>query len=102
MWPVDLERSATLLGNHTLNGFKPLNAYRPCTSSHDRRVERGPGRQPTDTVRRHPPVMVSWPNTLFPGNRFDAFAAVDLRVALIVKAEAVEGADSCAPDPGHR
>jgi len=92
--PLTWNDHQTLLSNHQLNEFKPLmtridsakvqamiDASKEdlATSQTDTGAPAGNGELAKDP--------------LSPEIDFDAFAAVDLRVALIVKAEAVEGAD---------
>ncbi|WP_028695355.1 methionine--tRNA ligase [Pseudomonas cremoricolorata] len=92
--PLRWEDSATRLENHTLNAFKPLMS----------RIE--PGKVDAMIAASKQDLAATQSEAQAPaGNgeltkeplaaeiEFDTFAAVDLRVALIVKAEAVEGAD---------
>ncbi|WP_213875051.1 methionine--tRNA ligase [Pseudomonas sp. dw_358] len=83
----------TQLGNHQLNAFKPLMT----------RIDPVKVQAITDASREDLAASQAAPVAVGNGELakdplsaeidFDAFAAVDLRVALIVKAEPVEGAD---------
>ncbi|SDB66534.1 methionyl-tRNA synthetase [Pseudomonas sp. NFACC23-1] len=92
--PLTWNDQQTLLSNHQLNAFKPLMT----------RIDATKVQAMTDASKED--LAASQTDTgapagngelakdpLSPEIDFDAFAAVDLRVALIVKAEAVEGAD---------
>ncbi|ROM74736.1 methionine--tRNA ligase [Pseudomonas brassicacearum] len=92
--PLTWNDHQTLLSNHQLNAFKPLMT----------RIDAVKVQAMTDASKED--LTASQTDTggptgngelakdpLSPEIDFDAFAAVDLRVALIVKAEAVEGAD---------
>nr|BFE94804.1 hypothetical protein GCM10020185_53400 [Pseudomonas brassicacearum subsp. brassicacearum] len=92
--PLTWNDHQTLLSNHQLNAFKPLMT----------RIDATKVQAMTDASKED--LAASQTDTgapagngelakdpLSPEIDFDAFAAVDLRVALIVKAEAVEGAD---------
>ncbi|VVN99266.1 methionine--tRNA ligase [Pseudomonas fluorescens] len=94
--PLTWNDHATLLGNHQLNEFKPLMT----------RIDPVKVQAMTDASKED--LTASQTDTgdaaaqgngelakdpLSPEIEFDTFAAVDLRVALILKAEAVEGAD---------
>ncbi|WP_207281166.1 methionine--tRNA ligase [Pseudomonas sp. FW300-N2F2] len=92
--PLTWNDHQTLLSNHQLNAFKPLMTRIDATkvqamidaSKEDLAASQTDTGGPTGNgeLTKDP---------LSPEIDFDAFAAVDLRVALIVKAEAVEGAD---------
>lgn len=94
--PLTWNDHATLLANHQLNEFKPLmTRIDPVKvqAMTDASKEDLAASQ-TDTGNAAPQgngELVKDP--LSAEIEFDAFAAVDLRVALILKAEAVEGAD---------
>ncbi|WHS59139.1 methionine--tRNA ligase [Pseudomonas sp. G2-4] len=92
--PLTWNDHQTLLSNHQLNEFKPLMT----------RIDAVKVQAMTDASKED--LTASQTDTggpagngelikdpLSPEIDFDAFAAIDLRVALIVKAEAVEGAD---------
>ncbi|WLH13950.1 methionine--tRNA ligase [Pseudomonas hefeiensis] len=92
--PLTWDDHQTLLSNHQLNEFKPLMT----------RIDATKVQAMTDASKED--LAASQTDTgapagngelakdpLSPEIDFDAFAAIDLRVALIVKAEAVEGAD---------
>ena len=94
--PLTWNDHATLLANHQLNEFKPLMT----------RIDPIKVQAMTDASKEDLAASQTDTGTAAPqGNgelakdplsaeiEFDAFAAVDLRVALILKAEAVEGAD---------
>ncbi|BBP79071.1 MULTISPECIES: methionine--tRNA ligase [Pseudomonas] len=94
--PLTWNDHATLLGNHQLNEFKPLMT----------RIDPVKVQAMTDASKEDLAASQTDTGSAAPqGNGeltkdplsaeidFDTFAAVDLRVALIVKAEAVEGAD---------
>ncbi|QHD02931.1 methionine--tRNA ligase [Pseudomonas sp. S04] len=94
--PLTWNDHATLLANHQLNEFKPLMT----------RIDPVKVQAMTDASKEDLAASQTDTGTAAPqGNgelakdplsaeiEFDAFAAVDLRVALILKAEAVEGAD---------
>jgi len=94
--PLTWNDHATLLSNHQLNEFKPLMTridpvkVQAMTDASKEDLTASA----TDTGAAAPTgngELVKEP--LSPEIEFDAFAAVDLRVALILKAEAVEGAD---------
>ncbi|MBK5416031.1 methionine--tRNA ligase [Pseudomonas sp. TH31] len=94
--PLTWNDHATLLSNHQLNEFKPLMTridpvkVQAMTDASKEDLTASA----TDTGETAPAgngELVKEP--LSPEIEFDAFAAVDLRVALILKAEAVEGAD---------
>ncbi|ATE79413.1 MULTISPECIES: methionine--tRNA ligase [Pseudomonas] len=95
--PLTWNDHATLLNNHQLNEFKPLmTRIDPVKvqAMTDASKEDLTASQ-TDTGEAAAPQgngeLAKDP--LSPEIEFDTFAAVDLRVALILKAEAVEGAD---------
>ena len=79
---------ATFLGEHTINRFKPLLA-RMERADLDRIIEENkePDADPNDTGEAEADPRST------PTIDIDAFAAIDLRVARITAAEAVEGAD---------
>ena len=92
--PLTWDDHRTLLSNHQLNEFKPLMT----------RIDATKVQAMTDASKED--LAASQTDTgapagngelakdpLSPEIDFDAFAAIDLRVALILKAEAVEGAD---------
>ncbi|WP_248746262.1 methionine--tRNA ligase [Pseudomonas sp. MWU12-2037] len=94
--PLTWNDHATLLANHQLNEFKPLMT----------RIDPVKVQAMTDASKEDLTASQTDTGSAAPqGNGelakdplsaeidFDAFAAVDLRVALILKAEAVEGAD---------
>ena len=94
--PLTWNDHATLLANHQLNEFKPLMT----------RIDPVKVQAMTDASKEDLAASQTDTGSAAPqGNgelakdplsaeiEFDAFAAVDLRVALILKAEAVEGAD---------
>lgn len=94
--PLTWDDHATLLSNHQLNAFKPLMT----------RIDPVKVQAMTDASKEDLAASQTDTGSAAPkGNGelvkeplaaeidFDAFAAVDLRVALILKAEAVEGAD---------
>lgn len=90
--PLTWADAATRLENHSLNTFKPLmSRIEPAkveamiaASKEDLAVAQSPVPSGNGELSKEP---------LSAEIEFDAFAAVDLRVALILKAEAVEGAD---------
>ena len=89
--PLKWDDHATLLADHQLNPFKPL-----MTRIEPARIEAmveasRESLAATDTGPAGNGELVADP--LAEQIEFDAFAAVDLRVALILKAEPVEGAD---------
>ncbi|NWA01531.1 methionine--tRNA ligase [Pseudomonas gingeri] len=94
--PLTWNDHATLLGNHQLNEFKPL-----MTRIDPVKVQAMTDASKEDLVASQTDTGSAAPqgngelakDPLSAEIDFDAFAAVDLRVALIVKAEAVEGAD---------
>lgn len=94
--PLTWNDHATLLSNHQLNEFKPLMT----------RIDPVKVQAMTDASKEDLVASQTDTGSAAPAGNgelakdpisaeidFDAFAAVDLRVALIVKAEAVEGAD---------
>ncbi len=94
--PLTWDDHRVLLANHQLNAFKPLMTridpvkVQAMTNASKEDL----AASQTDTGAQAPQgngELVKEP--LAAEIDFDAFAAVDLRVALIVKAEAVEGAD---------
>ena len=94
--PLTWNDHATLLGNHQLNEFKPLMTridpvkVQAMTDASKEDLEASK----TDTGEAAPAGNGELAkDPLSAEIDFDAFAAVDLRVALILKAEAVEGAD---------
>ncbi|MFC6335784.1 methionine--tRNA ligase [Pseudomonas sp. CCM 7891] len=94
--PLTWNDHATLLGNHQLNEFKPLMTridpvkVQAMSDASKEDLEASK----TDTGEAAPAGNGELAkDPLSPEIDFDAFAAVDLRVALILKAEAVEGAD---------
>ncbi|WP_030142520.1 methionine--tRNA ligase [Pseudomonas fluorescens] len=92
--PLTWTDHQTLLSNHQLNEFKPLMTRIDATKVQamiDASKEDLAASQ-TDTGGPSGNGELA-KDPLSPEIDFDAFAAVDLRVALIVKAEAVEGAD---------
>ncbi|QHA84141.1 methionine--tRNA ligase [Pseudomonas mediterranea] len=92
--PLTWNDHQTLLSNHQLNEFKPL-----MTRIDAAKVQAMTDASKEDLVASQTDTGAATGNgelvkdPLSPEIEFDAFAAVDLRVALIVKAEAVEGAD---------
>ncbi|NMZ94110.1 methionine--tRNA ligase [Pseudomonas panacis] len=94
--PLTWNDHATLLSNHQLNEFKPL-----MTRIDPVKVQAMTDASKEDLAASQTDTGESKPagngelakDPLSPEIDFDAFAAVDLRVALIIKAEAVEGAD---------
>ena len=94
--PLSWNDHTTLLGNHQLNAFKPL-----MTRIDPVKVQAMTDASKEDLVASQTDTGQSTPagngelakDPISPEIDFDAFAAVDLRVALIIKAEAVEGAD---------
>ena len=94
--PLSWNDHTTLLGNHQLNAFKPL-----MTRIDPVKVQAMTDASKEDLVASQTDTGQSAPagngelakDPISPEIDFDAFAAVDLRVALIIKAEAVEGAD---------
>ncbi|MCQ6257836.1 methionine--tRNA ligase [Pseudomonas sp. Q11] len=92
--PLTWDDHRTLLSNHQLNEFKPLMTRIDATKVQamiDASKEDLAASQ-TDTGAPAGNGELA-KDPLSPEIDFDAFAAIDLRVALIVKAEAVEGAD---------
>ncbi|MFC6297698.1 methionine--tRNA ligase [Pseudomonas sp. CCM 7893] len=94
--PLTWNDHATLLSNHQLNEFKPLMTridpvkVQAMTDASKEDLEASK----TDTGEAAPTGNGELAkDPLSAEIDFDAFAAVDLRVALILKAEAVEGAD---------
>ncbi|QJI30751.1 methionine--tRNA ligase [Pseudomonas sp. ADAK18] len=94
--PLTWNDHATLLSNHQLNEFKPLMTridpvkVQAMTDASKEDLEASK----TDTGETAPAGNGELAkDPLSAEIDFDAFAAVDLRVALILKAEAVEGAD---------
>lgn len=91
--PLRWDDHRTLLANHQLNAFKPLMT----------RIDPVKVQAVTDASREDLAATQAAPAPVGNGELqkdplsaeidFDAFAAIDLRVALIVKAEHVEGAD---------
>ena len=94
--PLTWNDHATLLANHQLNEFKPLMT----------RIDPVKVQAMTDASKEDLAASQTDTGSAAPAGNgelakdpisaeidFDAFAAVDLRVALILKAEAVEGAD---------
>ncbi|MFO2462484.1 methionine--tRNA ligase [Pseudomonas sp. 15FMM2] len=94
--PLTWNDHATLLADHQLNEFKPLmTRIDPVKvqAMSDASKEDLAASQ-TDTGQAAPAGNGELAkDPLSPEIEFDTFAAVDLRVALILKAEAVEGAD---------
>ncbi|KHK64196.1 methionine--tRNA ligase [Pseudomonas frederiksbergensis] len=92
--PLTWNDHQTLLSNHQLNEFKPL-----MTRIDSAKVQAMIDASKEDLAASQTDTGAPAGNgelakdPLSPEIDFDAFAAVDLRVALIVKAEAVEGAD---------
>ncbi|MDO7897163.1 methionine--tRNA ligase [Pseudomonas citrulli] len=92
--PLTWNDHQTLLSNHQLNAFKPL-----MTRIDSAKVQAMIDASKEDLAASQTDTGAPAGNgelakdPLSPEIDFDAFAAVDLRVALIVKAEAVEGAD---------
>ncbi|MCE0461879.1 MULTISPECIES: methionine--tRNA ligase [Pseudomonas] len=92
--PLTWNDHQTLLSNHQLNEFKPL-----MTRIDAAKVQAMIDASKEDLVASQTDTGAPAGNgelakdPLSPEIDFDTFAAVDLRVALIVKAEAVEGAD---------
>jgi methionyl-tRNA synthetase len=91
--PLTWNDHETLLGNHQLNPFTalmtridPAKVEAMTAASREDLVEAA-----TDTAPQGNGELTKDP--LSPETDFDTFAAVDLRVALILKAEHVEGAD---------
>ncbi|MFW9267424.1 methionine--tRNA ligase [Pseudomonas sp. D2-30] len=92
--PLSWNDHQTLLSDHQLNEFKPLMTRIDATKVQamiDASKEDLAASQ-TDTGGPSGNGELA-KDPLSPEIDFDAFAAIDLRVALIVKAEAVEGAD---------
>ena len=90
--PLTRNDHLSRLENHKLNPFKALmNRIEPA------KVEAMVAASKEDLAATQSPVPAGngelTKDPLSPEIEFDTFAAVDLRVALIVKAEAVEGAD---------
>ncbi|WP_409287461.1 methionine--tRNA ligase [Pseudomonas guariconensis] len=90
--PLTWNDHLSRLENHKLNPFKPLmSRIEPA------KVEAMVAASKEDLAATQSPVPAGngelTKDPLSPEIEFDTFAAVDLRVALIVKAEAVEGAD---------
>ncbi|MDM9595520.1 MULTISPECIES: methionine--tRNA ligase [Pseudomonas] len=90
--PLTWNDHLSRLENHKLNPFKALmNRIEPA------KVEAMVAASKEDLAATQSPVPAGngelTKDPLSPEIEFDTFAAVDLRVALIVKAEAVEGAD---------
>ncbi|WP_434569593.1 methionine--tRNA ligase [Pseudomonas sp. Z1-14] len=92
--PLTWNDHQTLLSNHQLNAFKPL-----MTRIDPAKVQAMIDASKEDLAASQTDTGAPAGNgeltkdPLSPEIDFDAFAAIDLRVALIVKAEAVEGAD---------
>ncbi|MCW2101625.1 UNVERIFIED_ORG: methionyl-tRNA synthetase [Pseudomonas psychrophila] len=94
--PFTWNDHSTLLANHQLNAFKPL-----MTRIDPAHVEAMVNASKEDLIASQTDTGTAAPKgngelakePLAAEIEFDAFAAVDLRVALIIKAEAVEGAD---------
>ena len=94
--PLTWNDHATLLSNHQLNEFKPL-----MTRIDPVKVQAMTDASKEDLTASQTDTGEAAPagngelakDPLSPEIEFDTFAAVDLRVALILKAEAVEGAD---------
>ncbi|MQT56582.1 methionine--tRNA ligase [Pseudomonas sp. FSL R10-0399] len=94
--PLTWDDHSTLLANHQLNAFKPL-----MTRIDPAHVEAMVNASKEDLIASQTDTGTAAPKgngeltkePLAAEIEFDAFAAVDLRVALILKAEAVEGAD---------
>jgi len=94
--PLTWNDHATLLSNHQLNEFKPL-----MTRIDPIKVQAMTDASKEDLAASQTDTGEAAPqgngelakDPLSPEIEFDTFAAVDLRVALILKAEAVEGAD---------
>ncbi|WP_309676762.1 methionine--tRNA ligase, partial [Pseudomonas sp.] len=94
--PLTWNDHATLLSNHQLNEFKPL-----MTRIDPVKVQAMSDASKEDLTASATDTGDAAPagngelakDPLSPEIEFDAFAAVDLRVALILKAEHVEGAD---------
>ncbi|KPA99489.1 methionine--tRNA ligase [Pseudomonas asplenii] len=94
--PLTWNDHANLLANHQLNAFKPL-----MTRIDPAKVQAMTDASKEDLAASQTDTGSAAPkgngelakDPLSPEIEFDTFAAVDLRVALIVKAEAVEGAD---------
>ncbi|WP_248802664.1 methionine--tRNA ligase [Pseudomonas sp. MWU13-2100] len=94
--PLTWNDHATLLANHQLNAFKPL-----MTRIDPVKVQAMSDASKEDLTASQTDTGSAAPqgngelakDPLSAEIDFDAFAAVDLRVALILKAEAVEGAD---------
>jgi methionyl-tRNA synthetase len=91
--PLTWDDHKTLLSNHSLNPFSalmtridPAKVDAMTAASREDLVESS-----SDTAPKGNGELAKDP--LSPEIEFDAFAAVDLRVALILKAEHVEGAD---------
>ena len=94
--PLTWADHRTLLNNHQLNAFKPL-----MTRIDPVKVQAMTDASKEDLIASQTDTGAATPKgngelvkePLADEIEFDAFAAVDLRVALILKAEAVEGAD---------
>ncbi|WP_422776267.1 methionine--tRNA ligase [Pseudomonas mediterranea] len=92
--PLTWNDHQTLLSNHQLNEFKPLmtriDAAKVQAMTDASKEDLAASQTDTGAATGNGELVK---DPLSPEIEFDAFAAVDLRVALIVKAEAVEGAD---------
>jgi len=91
--PLSWSDHAAPLANHSLNAFTPLMT-RIEPAKIDAMIEASKedlAAQATEAVAQGNGELTKEP--LAPEINFDAFAAVDLRIALIEKAEFVEGAD---------
>ncbi|CAH0175969.1 methionine--tRNA ligase [Pseudomonas mediterranea] len=92
--PLTWNDHQTLLSNHQLNEFKPLmtriDAAKVQAMTEASKEDLAASQTDTGAATGNGELVK---DPLSPEIEFDAFAAVDLRVALIVKAEAVEGAD---------
>ena len=91
--PLSWSDHAAPLANHSLNAFTPLMT-RIEPAKIDAMIEASKedlAAQATEAVAQGNGELIKEP--LAPEINFDAFAAVDLRIALIEKAEFVEGAD---------
>ncbi|WP_111496660.1 methionine--tRNA ligase [Marinobacter bohaiensis] len=89
---LDWNGRAQLLENHGINKFKPLMS-RVDMKQIDAMLEASKEALPAATGEQPKPEEASDVEPLADEIEFDTFAKVDLRVAKIVKAEHVEGAD---------
>lgn len=87
--PLNWDDHTELLGDHPLNPFKPLMT-RIEPASVNAMIEASKESQPADKPAGNGELLK---DPIAPVIDFKAFSAVDLRIALIEKAELVEGAD---------